>query len=418
MFKYIRAERKAGREPIMDPFISSKPAAINGVPCGGIGCGSIGRGWRGDFNRWGLKTGFVTSRTVDADQFSVCVKRGGVTSSTVLSPLRPTGGHLSGWDWRFRGENSEYAAIFPKAWTTYDGVPDPNIRMTCKQVSPFIPHNYRESSFPACVFEWTVENTGAEEAQVSIMFTFQNGTGDSNDKLGGHFNRSFRNGSAVGVSLHHTMRRNAYFRDGSKVKRLKNQFHEDALTIAIAAEESPDVKVTYHSHFYTTGDGRHLWNQFVRDGCLDNQGDHLTPSSYKQAIGAAVCATVTLRPGEKSTVKFSLTWDMPIARFTLGTAWYRRYTKYLGKDGDGSAAQFLSGYSLSSYKEWEAEIDNWQEPVLSDSTVPDWYKATLFNELYYLVEGGTLWTEGTDPIPCDFDYPWKPLAAAHYKKTS
>jgi uncharacterized protein (DUF608 family) len=36
------------------------------------------------------------------------------------------------------------------------GEPDPEIKITCRQISPFIPHNYKESSFPVAVFTFTV----------------------------------------------------------------------------------------------------------------------------------------------------------------------------------------------------------------------------------------------------------------------
>lgn len=35
----------------------------------------------------------------------------------------------------------------------------------------------QDSSLPVAVFVWSVENTGDEEAEVSIMFTFQSGQG-------------------------------------------------------------------------------------------------------------------------------------------------------------------------------------------------------------------------------------------------
>jgi hypothetical protein len=37
------------------------------------------------------------------------------------------------------------------------GEPDPEIKITCRQISPFIPHNYKESSFPVAVFTFTVQ---------------------------------------------------------------------------------------------------------------------------------------------------------------------------------------------------------------------------------------------------------------------
>jgi uncharacterized protein (DUF608 family) len=36
------------------------------------------------------------------------------------------------------------------------GEPDPELRVVCRQISPVIPHNYKESSFPVSVFTFTV----------------------------------------------------------------------------------------------------------------------------------------------------------------------------------------------------------------------------------------------------------------------
>lgn len=36
------------------------------------------------------------------------------------------------------------------------GEPDPELKISCRQISPFIPHNYRESSLPTSVFVYTV----------------------------------------------------------------------------------------------------------------------------------------------------------------------------------------------------------------------------------------------------------------------
>jgi non-lysosomal glucosylceramidase len=38
-----------------------------------------------------------------------------------------------------------------------EGDPDPEIKITCHQISPFIPHNYRDSNFPTTVFTFTVQ---------------------------------------------------------------------------------------------------------------------------------------------------------------------------------------------------------------------------------------------------------------------
>lgn len=36
------------------------------------------------------------------------------------------------------------------------GEPDPELRIVSRQISPIIPHNYKESSFPVAAFTFTV----------------------------------------------------------------------------------------------------------------------------------------------------------------------------------------------------------------------------------------------------------------------
>jgi len=36
------------------------------------------------------------------------------------------------------------------------GEPDPDLKISCRQISPFIPHDYKDSSLPTSVFVYTV----------------------------------------------------------------------------------------------------------------------------------------------------------------------------------------------------------------------------------------------------------------------
>jgi non-lysosomal glucosylceramidase len=79
---------------------------------------------------------------------------------------------IGSWDWKLKEDKCTYHALFPRSWTVYDGEPDPEIKITCRQISPFIPHNYKESSFPAAVFTFTVHNSGSTPADVTLLFTW------------------------------------------------------------------------------------------------------------------------------------------------------------------------------------------------------------------------------------------------------
>jgi non-lysosomal glucosylceramidase len=56
--------------------------------------------------------------------------------------------------------------------------------------------------------------------------------------------------------------------------------------------------------------------------------------------------------------------------------------------------------ALKSYHNWRSLIQNWQNPILERSDLPNWFKMALFNELYDLTSGGTLWSAASeiDPI--------------------
>jgi non-lysosomal glucosylceramidase len=386
--------KKQGRRPFFDAVKSSYPVIpVHGVPLGGLGGGTITRGWRGDFTRWQMHPGIYLYHTVDADQFSVRVARKNEKiQALVLNSAKPEGDYLQSWHWGLDPARASYEALFPRAWTVYEE-PVSGVRLTCKQVSPFIPGNYQESSYPVSVFVWKIENTGSIEAEISLMFTFQNGIGTDNDRKGGYGNHLVRQkvqgGEIIEVDLAHTLRMPKPL---EKRQTLAEQHEfEDSLTLAIAALANRDVKVSYRTRFLTTSQGLDVWADFETDGELDNY-ENDKASSSGAAIGAALAAKVCVPAGHKREIVFALAWDIPKARFGLGTAWYRRYTKFMGNDG--KAAPNLIKVALTGWQGWDKAIKKWQKPILEDPSLPDWYKSMLFNETYYLVDGGTIWTNG------------------------
>lgn len=404
MWTYVQSEKSEGRLPPIDPFRrETKPSACHGVPCGGMGGGSIGRGFRGEFRRWQIIPGVCDEAPVLANQFSVFVKRrkeggGEKLISSVLAPGRP--GELKGlkndengissWDWKMDGQHTTYHALFPRAWTIYEGEPDPELKISCRQISPFIPHNYKESSYPTCVFSYVVVNTGKEVAAVNLMFTWANSIGSTTGSTGGHVNETFKERDGVrGVLLNH------------KTSRKGGR----PLTFAIAAKQSSDVTLSACPCFQVSGGSqgitaKDLWAQMKEKGRLEADNWNTThtssPSRPGSVIGAAIAAHLVILPNEKRTVDFVLAWDSPDVKFLKGRSYLRRYTKFYGSNGN--AAPKIAHDALCDYRLWEEEIEKWQRPVLEDEKLPEWYRVTLFNELYYLVAGGTIWTDGGPPL--------------------
>jgi non-lysosomal glucosylceramidase len=392
---HFRKEKKVGRSPELAIDFNNRPnpGAVMGVPLGGIGGGSITRGWQGDFNRWQIRPGYYHYGTVSADQFSIYVKHQLKDSvSYVLNPNKPSDGSLSKWKWDLNPKYATYYALYPRAWTVYED-PALGVKLTCRQISPIIPHNYKESSYPVGVFVWTIENTQDVPAKVGLMFTFQNGTGSHNDVDGGHLNKMFmeteEEGKQVtGIKLKHKYRQIKRREEGDPSKPI---VYEDPLSFSIATDNRNGAKVTYKTKFTTNSKAGDLWTDFQTDGKLDNyEYDEL--SKKGEAIGGALCSTIKLKAGETKEIVFALSWDMPIARFGCGRSWYRRYTRFFGYEANIS--DDIAKLGLKDYLRWERDIEKWQKPILDNPELPDWYKGMLFNETYFISDGGTIWTNG------------------------
>ncbi|KAM6469740.1 non-lysosomal glucosylceramidase isoform 2-T2 [Liasis olivaceus] len=372
---WYRKTRVEKRRPFIDLLQPQPLRPIYGCPLGGLGGGTVTRGWRGDFCRWQLTPGIYHHRAVVADQFTVCLRRRGRTVyQQVLSPERPSG--LQGWNWGFCGHYAFYHALYPRAWTVYR-LPGQDVVLTCRQITPLIPHDYQDSSLPVGAFVWEVENESAEEVEVSIMFTFQNGMETKEDRRGGHWNEPFslqKEGCCVrGVMLHHVTPVNPY-------------------TLAISAQEKAGVTVTHFTAFNPAGTGQEVWQDLLADGRLASPQGQSPPTEKGEACAAAVCATRMVAGHGHGVLELGLAWDMPRIRFgSREKEHHRWYTRFFGTGGDACPA--LSHHLLSRYKEWEERIEAWQEPILGNSDLPPWYKSALFNELYFLADGGTLWVE-------------------------
>ncbi|XP_057976381.1 uncharacterized protein LOC131163709 isoform X2 [Malania oleifera] len=394
LYLHVQEETAKGRDIFINPFEKRDVSACHGIPLGGIGAGSIGRSYKGEFQRWQIFPRMCEEKPILANQFSVFVSRpNGEKYSTVLSPGSPqplqetADSGIESWDWKLNGHNSTYHALFPRAWSVYEGEPDPALRIVCRQISPFIPHNYKESSFPVAVFTFTLSNSGKTAADVTLLFTWANSVGGVSGYSGHHSNSKIMMPDGVhAVLLHH-----------------KTANGLSPVTFAIAAEEKDGVHVSECPCFVITGNypsitAKDMWSEIKEHGCFDrlNAATTSVPSEPGASIGAAIAASLTIPSDAVRTVTFALAWDCPEVSFSSGKTYRRRYTKFYGAHGDAAAS--IAHDAILEHGHWESQIDTWQRPILYDKRLPEWYPVTLFNELYYLNSGGTVWTDGSPPL--------------------
>ena len=355
-----------------------------GIPMGGLGTGSIGRTFRGDTARWHLDIGRHRFEPVAADGFALFVGRpDGSSRATVLSAHRPPPDVLPDWGWDLPIGAGTYHALFPRAWQTFE--PDDGhlgIRLVSEQLSPVIAGDLERSALPVGVIEWWVENPTDEPLTVGILGTWADPPGGpGHGAAPGRVHDVVGDGSGGTIAI----RLGDIAPDGPAALRG---------TLALAAMADDGWTLGARADFDPLADGE-LWNDFSRDGRLERPS--AAPPVRAAAptagpVGAAISATTTLKPGERRSVRFALAWDLPMVEFGAGRRWWKRYTRDWGRSG--LRALDLARHALAETPAWRAAIEAWQRPILDDRERPDWYRAALFNELYFLVDGGSFWEAG------------------------
>ncbi|MGB6691872.1 MAG: non-lysosomal glucosylceramidase [Terracidiphilus sp.] len=385
-----------------------------GAPVGGIGAGTFSRSYRGFFERWHLKTGTHKYENVPANQFAVFAQLdGGSPVAMALAAGKPVSGALGSWNWSYPAGDGEYAALYPKSWFAY-GTNALPVKLTLEQFSPILPDNYKETSYPVAVYRWTAENPSSKPLTVSVLFSWTNMVGWFRDNLRNfdgalnqqNINRYVTEQTAAGEASGIVFDR---LRQGPVSEEWDGQF-------AIAALPGANAEVTYLTTYEGMGDGSEVWKPFSKDGRLPNQA--LPIASSGDVFAGAIAVRFTLAPHESRVIPMALSWDLPIVQFGGGRKWLRHYTHFFGTEG--THAWEIARTALEHQEEWSKAIDAWQKPIVSDEHKPAWYRAELFNELYYIADGGTLWgreRDGDDPShPADdqdsftymecFDYPF------------
>ena len=372
-----------GRKPELTTNIDD--GYWQGAPVGGFGAGTFSRSYRGQFVRWHLKAGTHKYQDVPANQFAVFAQpEGGAPVAEALAVGKPANGTLSAWNWGYPAGDGEYAVLYPKSWFAY-GTKSLPVKLTVEQFSPILPDNYKETSYPVAVYKWTAENPSDKPVTVSILFSWTNMVGwfrDQSRTMDGQLNQQNINrfetekvgtGAISGIVFDR-------LRSGPVEEDWDGQF-------AIAAEGGAGAEVTYLGTYNPQGDGAEVWAPFARDGRLPNVDARVASSG--DPLAGAIAVRFTLAAHEKRVVPMALSWDLPVAQFGGGRKWLRHYTHFFG--ADGTNAWKIAHTALEHADEWSKSIDAWQKPTISDESKPAWYRAELFNELYYLADGGTLW---------------------------
>ena len=377
----------------------------HGTPLGGFGAGCIGRSPNGTFNLWHLDGGEHVFDSFPGCQFSVFERANGETKAYAMSTDRPEA-ELSSWQWYPTSKTETtgtYCALYPRSWYVYENVF--TAALTCTQLSPIWANNYQESSYPVAAFLWTAHNPTDQPLTLSIMLSWENMVGWFTNSETSPEIQQREDGSPFYDYVPPLRESEGNYNKLVCEERIaKGVVMDGSWTgnpaegqgqFAIAAHHL-EADVSYQTQWHPDGDGRELWDDFSTTGRLSNVEN--VSKSEGERIGGAIALRFTLAPRETKQIPFALSWDLPVTEFAKGTQAYRRYTDFFDRSGRNACA--IASTALDHYASWQQNIINWQQPILDRTELPNWFKMALFNELYDLASGGTLWSAatGVDPI--------------------
>jgi non-lysosomal glucosylceramidase len=402
----------------LDGLTPPESRTKRGVPLGGIGTGSFMLNLCGSFGPWHLDIGGDDSRGslwgtltnsgfeqrfLEGAAFHLVVDApGAVASQDTSKTARAAGGsaHRASWrgTWTLATEDTlpawprlatgsgTYAALFPKAWFTYEGLLLP---AALAVLTPFVANDERTSSLPLALFKMVVANPTPQPARASVMFSYPNAPYRMPTEQYDYPREGLRSSAVVAGDM-------AGIRLQAESPR--NVLVTNRTEWAIAAMPPSGGVVTFSEDWAADGDGSDLIEAFARHGRLPNE----PLDRRRRGLGGAVCVEMTLAPGERQVALFALAWDFPLVQFKNpvdGTVWRKRYTEWYP---GGYRAIDIAFDGLEAVDSIEAGIDQWWGRIVESPAYPDWLKCAALNELYYEIFGGSFWENGCVSKPKRF----------------
>ena len=405
----------------------------HGMPLGGFGAGCIGRGTDGSFNLWHLDGGEHWFGTLPDCQFALFESDGEQSRAHALAvkpPVdasRPEAGEpLSAWSWYPASTPDQttgtYAARYPLSSTQYTGVF--NAEVSYEAFSPILPGDYQRTSYPVAVFVWTLTNPTNRPLDLSLLLSWRNTTGwftntDPTAAVEFRDDGSPEHNYVPAIGRSQGQRNRWVDQPGLQGVLLEGERSTPVAegqgqwclaTDAGLIERHPGLSIQRCSRWDPSGSGAELWEPFARDGSIpDSNNDRR--SADQGPASAALAVRCQLEPGQSLEIPLVISWDLPVTAFATGTRALRRYTDVFGSSGDNAAA--IAAEALRDWRDWRAQIEAWQRPVLERADLPEPLRMALFNELYDLASGGSLWSAASpeDPVgrfgvlEC-LDYAW------------
>ena len=372
-------------------------------PLGGIGTGSVSLTGSGRLIDWSIRNRPDINQFNGYSHFAIKAERGGKLLDTrVLNgPYEgtPTGSPATR---KFDGfgfganrdtlagvphfQDATFTGRFPAADIEFGDDRFPGtVRLSA--FSPFIPHEDRDSSMPAALFAIDIENTTGEPIEYTVAGTLGNLGCDS----GVH--RFVRDGGLSALHLTSTDTDRPPARRGD-------------LTIITDADDVDHVDYHFRGQWFDSLS--RYWREFARAGRLPERHYERPRDSknmFQQPEHGTLAAHVTVAPGERRTVRFSIAWNFPVGSIY----WFKRrgpgspefegeaptWTNYYATQWSDSLATATD--AMRRRDSLEARTMSFRDALFGSSYPPELIDAVqgtlgiLRSATVIRLEGGELW---------------------------
>ena len=185
--------------------------------------------------------------------------------------------------------------------------------------NPLIPLQLKNSAIPCAIFELTAQNNTSKKMEVSFLYSQQNAVGYYPVKKHGGKNSSLeffeddikfinlnpvkgKSFETYGGNINHVYNKGGYTYVNLTKKCSSDESGSGDMTIGLLGERG-DATADWNNWDL-------LYNDFLKKGSF-NKIVKSDPSPKGETIDAALSKTFWLKPGEKRTVTFYLTWYFP-----------------------------------------------------------------------------------------------------------
>ena len=395
--KWAEELKTGGRERIY----KGKNLRSAAMPMGGIGAGQISVAGDGSLRQWEIFNVANHSAMIPNSFFAIRVKTGSgkpvtrVLQSDMLyeerfDPVPCVSDYIVPDECRkllseLPGvKETEFVGEYPIAELTYLD-PNINIKVKLEAFSPFVPLNAKDSGLPAIIFNFSVENTNDEDAEISIAASLQNAVGyDGIGKIDGiKFAR-------YGGNVTKIIKTDAY----TALKMENLYIPEDHPSKGTMALISTHPNATYLAEWKEISE---FWNDFSSDGNLNNIGEsNISPKGETQ--NAALAEQVTLKPKETKTITFVIAWHFPNHYVNWGQKCFgipeEKSLFWMGNAYGGwfSDAMDVAEYVTANMERLVKETRLFRD-TFYDSSLPYWLLDCITSQISIIRSPTCLWNE-------------------------